>query len=94
MKTLTYNAVANAALLLLAASPIEQTTSLEVKNILRALNFKAEQKFVSDSLVALGDALELNVKTVTENNATFRVYSLKPFEDEVEEDGSLFTFRK
>lgn len=94
MKSLTYNATANAALLLMQASPIEQTTSLETKTLLRELGFEANQKEVSDNLVQLGDNLQLNTKTVTEKGNTFRVYSIVPFAPEVDEDETGFSFRK
>lgn len=91
-KALTYQATANAALLLIQASPIGQTTSLETKTLLRKLGFHAEQKEVSDNLVELGNNLSLYTKTVTEKGNTFRVYSIEPFTSAPTND-SEFPFR-
>ena len=95
-KTLTNAAVGNATMLLLAASPSEQITTLEVKTLLRNLGFYATQEDVSDKLAEVAENIGLNHTTVTEEGNTFRVYAVKELVEveEEEADPTVFQFRK
>lgn len=94
-KTLTNAAVGNATMLLLAASPSEQITTLEVKTLLRNLGFYATQDDVSDKLAEVAENIGLNHTTVTEEGNTFRVYAVKELVEveEEEADPTAFQFR-
>ena len=90
MKKLTLNAVTGAVSLLLSSSIKEETTTLEVKELLRYLGFHATQQDVSSKVDSLlGEDFGLVYETVTERGANFRVYFSK---DRVT-PASTFSFR-
>ena len=99
MKQLTYLAINLAAQQLMAASPISQTTTLEVKTLLRMLGYDARQAEISDAMPDVG--IENNWFTSVSNqnsDSEYTVYSLEPIEEDEPEDDDedgfvLFIFR-
>jgi hypothetical protein len=81
MKKLTPQAISSAFYLLLFASPRGETTTLEVKTLLRYLGFFAEQNEVSEALQELASAganagTGLEHYTDDDGDYPFTVYAL------------------
>ena len=80
LKQLTFDVVNVAATLLIEASPINQTTTLEVKQLVRHLGYNAPQADVSEYMAELKEKCEqaglgLYTSTVVENGISFHVFS-------------------
>lgn len=97
-KTLSYSNVAQAASLLMDAHPRGETTTLEVKTLLRHLNFDATQIAISSAMAGMACDEDLYTKTVTEEidgkDVSFQLFAREEFAEEAEEESGLFQFRK
>lgn len=90
MKQPSLDAYAEAAHLLMEASPRCQTTTLEVKNLLRFMKFHATQADVSEVMADLQVNFGWQIEHVEEGGNSFKVFSTQPL---VEEDPNTFDFR-
>ena len=100
MKQLTQSAIHLAAMMLMEASPISQTTSLEVKNLLRFLGYEAYQSQISNEMPLVAAVNGWFTSVAEEDGKEFRVYSresLETEEDDSDEENEQveidFTFR-
>ena len=107
MKVLTQRSLHLAAELLIEASPIHQTTSLEVKDLLRFLGYDAIQSQVSGEMPIAAVMHGWFVSTAEKDGKEFLVYSEEnldiyeeeeddyDYEDEDDEDEvvQIFVFR-
>lgn len=98
MQSITIHAVTDAAILLLSASPSKETTTLEVKTLLRYLGFYAIQVEVSSMMEDLEEEGQLVSRVKVSSVApSFKIFSLprEPiFSDEEEDDLPTFEFGK
>lgn len=78
MKEPSRIAYAEAAHLLMEASPRGETTTLEVKRLLRFLKFHVKQVDVSEAMATLESECGWQVDHVEERGHQFKVFSLNP----------------
>ena len=79
MKKLTLQAVQNSTVLLMEASPRLETTTLEVKTLLRYLGFEAVQAEVSELMSIVREAEGLYTRV----DGVYKIYSFAPFVTEL-----------
>lgn len=93
LKELTYEAVNNAAKLLIEASPEGTTTSLHVKNLLRYLKYEAKQADVSaflDEMYNKEDGFQRDMHY--KNGFSGQSFYVYYWEEPVIEDEDDFTY--
>ncbi len=90
MKEPSRMAYAEAAHLLMEGSPRGETTTLEVKNLLRFLKFHATQENVSAEMAVLESECNWHVDIAFEQGHQFKVFSVNA---PVENANPVFSFR-